>query len=62
MTADEFTAWRKHLGLNGREAADALGVSKNTITAYERGKWDIPKAVALACSAVANQLRPWPIA
>jgi transcriptional regulator with XRE-family HTH domain len=62
MTADEFTAWRKHLGLSGRKAAAALGVSKNTITAYERGKWGIPKTVALACSAVANQLRPWPIA
>ena len=61
MTAGEFTAWRKHLGLNGREAADALGVSKNTITYYSNGKWAIPKTVALACSALANQLRPWPI-
>ena len=62
MTAQEFIAWREHLALNRREAAEALGVSQTTITAYERARSSVPRVVALACTAVANNLRPWPIA
>lgn len=60
MTAEDFTDWREHLGLNRSQAAAALGVALNTITAYERGQ-RIPLYVALACSALAMRLPPWPV-
>lgn len=59
MTPSDFIAWREHLGLNRKEAAEALGVAQNTITAYERGQ-RIPLYIALACSALAMRLPPWP--
>lgn len=61
MTAQEFIAWREHLALNRREAAEALGLSKTTVTTYEHARAHIPRYVALACTALANNLRPWPV-
>lgn len=67
MTPDDFKAWRKSMGMTQTEAGDALGVSKGTIINYEAGKRrddgrtvEIPKTVALACTAVAKGLGPWP--
>lgn len=58
MTADDFIAWRAHLGISGAEAARRLGVSKNMPAAYEKGR-PIPLYVALACAALAFGLPPW---
>lgn len=60
MTAADFIAWREHMHLNRSEAAVRLGVALNTITAYERGQ-RIPLYVALACSALAMNIPPWPV-
>lgn len=67
MTPDHFKAWRRTMGFNQQEAADALGISKSSAINYESGKRRedgrpvvIPKIVALACSAVAHNLGPWP--
>lgn len=59
MTSADFITWRAHVGFNRKEAAEALGVAQNTITAYERGQ-RIPRYIALACTALANRLPPWP--
>ena len=58
MESAQFKAWRKGLGLKQREAAEKLGLKKRMIQYYETGKRDgkaveIPKAVRLACFALA---------
>ena len=64
MTNEQFKAWRKHLKLPQREAADLLGISRNTVALYEIGERDghpvvIPKTVELACAAVALGIRQY---
>lgn len=59
MTPAEFTAWRRHLGVSKRRAAEMLGVSINMPTRYERGETDIPRFIALACAAIAHNLPPY---
>lgn len=60
MTGDEFRAWQASVGLNGRAAAAALGISDNTISQSAQGD-GFGLTVALACSAIAAGLEPWPI-
>lgn len=68
MTPADFRAWREAQDLSVREAAKALGLSPATVQLYERGKRfetdeageavpvKIPKAVGLACAAIAAGL------
>jgi transcriptional regulator with XRE-family HTH domain len=58
MSADSLTAWRERLHLNARAAAAALGCSRTTLAAYERGKVRIPRYIALACAAIAQGVPP----
>jgi len=37
MTPDEIRAWRRRLGLNQRQAAEALDVTDRAIRQWERG-------------------------
>lgn len=62
MDNAQFKAWRKHMDWGQQEAADHLGVSRNTIVLYERGeregrRVEIPKTVELACAALALGIR-----
>ena len=59
MTKTSFQAWRKHLNLTVTQAAMALGVSTRTINYWESGKTPIPLMAALACGALAYNLKPW---
>lgn len=66
MTPEQFKDWRTRLGLSQTAAAEALGLSRQSIENYERGRRRederpvvIPKAVALACAAVWHRLEPW---
>lgn len=57
MTAQQFRAWRKDMGLKQKDAADLLGLKKRMIQYYEKGNRDgkavtIPKSVRLACYAL----------
>lgn len=61
MKADDFAAWRKHMKFNGTEAANQLGISRNTVRWYEEGRHQPPRSIALACTAIALGLRPWPV-
>lgn len=63
MLPDDFKGWRKAIDFSKDEAAEALGVSKATIEAYDAGNRfdnnEIPKAVALACTALYYRLGQW---
>jgi D-3-phosphoglycerate dehydrogenase / 2-oxoglutarate reductase len=48
MTADEFRAARKALGLTQEAMAYALGLAPRTIRSYEKGDRRVPEAVVLA--------------
>lgn len=58
MTPETFRAWRKRLGLRQRQAAEALGVTREQVSRYERGVHPISRTVALACAAVAMGIPP----
>ena len=54
------------MNLSQQKAAEALGVSKSTIEAYESGVWkqngkaaEIPLAIAYACTAIYHKFGPW---
>jgi len=61
MTPQEFKAWREAMGFTQQAAADAIGVSIQSVRLYEKGvrpgadprPVEIPKTVALACAAIA---------
>lgn len=61
MTAKEFRVWQATVGLNGNEAAQALGKSKDTISAWRAS--GVPDnqspIVRLACAAIAAKVEPW---
>ncbi|WP_319413266.1 helix-turn-helix transcriptional regulator [uncultured Cohaesibacter sp.] len=57
MSAQQFRAWRREMGLKQKDAADLLGLKKRMIQYYEKGNRDgksvtIPKSVRLACYAL----------
>jgi hypothetical protein len=44
------------LHLNKVQAANALGLARNTLDGYLAGRVRIPRYIALACSAIAQGL------
>lgn len=55
----DFKRWRKSLRLSQKEAAKALGLKRRMVQYYEKGERDgdkveVPKAVRLACYALAS--------
>lgn len=63
ISASDFCAWMDHVAKlrkwSGREVARQLGCGHGTIYAWrEKGA---PAYIALACSALACALPPWPI-
>ncbi|OYD82513.1 helix-turn-helix transcriptional regulator [Azospirillum brasilense] len=58
MTADEFKAWRKGLGLTQQEAGDAIGITKRSVQLYEAGTQPVSRTIALACAALSAGLKP----
>ena len=59
MTPKDFTDWRSRLNLSKTAAAEALGISKNMPQRYENGTTDVPRHIALACSAIALNIPPY---
>jgi transcriptional regulator with XRE-family HTH domain len=64
MTSEQFKRWRNHLGLKQQEAAERLGISRESVSFYERGERDgkpvsIPRDIELACAALAIGLRSY---
>ena len=64
MTPSHFKHWRKAQGLSRQAAAEALGLSFETIRLYETGyrrdsdrtPVQIPRTVSLACAALSAGL------
>jgi transcriptional regulator with XRE-family HTH domain len=59
MTAEDFRAWRRGIGLTQAGAAEALGLKRRMIQYYEQGardgrSVDIPRSVRLACWALSQ--------
>jgi transcriptional regulator with XRE-family HTH domain len=61
MTPLTFAAWRRHMGLSQKAAAEALGVSLRMVCYYEAGNRTdgaprpvaVPRSIELACAALA---------
>ena len=49
MDPTDLSAWRERQALSQQEAADALGISRRTLIAYEAGESKIPLAINYAC-------------
>jgi transcriptional regulator with XRE-family HTH domain len=71
MSPEQFRAWRAGLGLTQLQAAAKLGLSVSMLKNYESGflrrrdahtgeliEVEIPRAIALACAAIAAGLKP----
>lgn len=61
MTPAELLQWRKFYFLRAKPAYEALGCAPQTYASWETGKTAIPRYIALACTALACALGPWPI-
>lgn len=59
MTPADLKAWREHLGLSQKAAAEALGLSPRAILYYEQGERSIPLHMALACAAIVHGIAPY---
>lgn len=60
MNATDFIHWRELMGYARQsDAAEALYVSTETISLWERGRRPISRTTALACRALYHRLRPW---
>lgn len=59
MTGEQFTEWMEHMGFNKLQAAEALGAGRNSIPRWQEKGTD--RTIALACSAIAEKLPPWPM-
>jgi DNA-binding XRE family transcriptional regulator len=60
MTPAELIQWRTSIALSKREAAEALGLARNTFRAYESGKQPIPRYIELAVKAVSSSAISFP--
>ena len=52
MTPQQFRAWRNRCRLSLTGAADALGIARSMVAAYQAGEYEVPRPVELACWAV----------
>jgi DNA-binding XRE family transcriptional regulator len=50
MEPQDLKAWRDRNNLTQQDAADALGISRRTLVAYEQGESSIPRVVEYACN------------
>jgi hypothetical protein len=52
-----FAQWRAHNGLSLKQAAEALGLTPRTVSAYGTGARPVPRYIALACKGWEAQRR-----
>jgi len=57
MTANDFSAWMKHVRLNKSQVAKTLGLSRNTVDKYLTE--GTPDHIGFACAAIAFGLPKW---
>ena len=49
MSAEDFSGWMRAMELTYERAAEALGTSPRMLKYYTSGKYEVPKAICLAC-------------
>lgn len=59
MKSEDFKNWRKEMGFNQEQAANALDKSRRQIIKYENGDVEISRETALACAAIKAGLKPY---
>lgn len=64
LTPEQFSVWRKGLGMSQSAAAKRLGISLSSVYTYEQGRRaegdvKVPHLVALGMSAISNNLKPY---
>lgn len=59
LTPDQVTVWREDLLYSQRDAAHALGCSRDAWARWEKGTRPVPLYIALAMAALAVGLRPY---
>lgn len=59
MTGEDLKRWRELHKMSQQAAANAIGCSKMSIVNWEGGR-KIPLYIAMACTAIALDLKPWP--
>jgi DNA-binding XRE family transcriptional regulator len=59
LTPDQVIAWRERLHYSQRDAAHALGCSRDAWARWEKGTKQVPLYIALAMAALAMGLRPY---
>lgn len=52
-------AWRERMGYSQRDAAEALGCSRNAWNKWESGSSNAPRYIGLACAALALGMEPY---
>lgn len=52
MTAEFLKAWRKRMGWDQDQAANALGIGKSTLAKHEISKGLVPRYLVLACIGI----------
>jgi predicted transcriptional regulator len=57
MTGEQLKAWRVRMRLRVGEAAEAIGVSRDTYRRMEQ-RDSLPKHFGLACAAISHGLPP----
>lgn len=50
MTREELISWRKQRGVNQGQMADMIGVSRQTVISWERGRYAIPDDIEVRLS------------
>lgn len=59
MTGADFKRWRLVHFTSQREAAEALGIGRGTVIAYERDRRTVPRGIRLAMAAIAMGVPPY---
>ena len=49
MSGEDFTGWMRSMEFTYERAAEALGTSPRMLKYYAAGKYEVPKAICLAC-------------
>lgn len=49
MSPEAFKAWKTRYGLSLSQAAQALGITRGTVSAYASGERPIPRSILLTC-------------
>jgi transcriptional regulator with XRE-family HTH domain len=54
-----LAAWRERMGFSQRDAAEALGCSRQAWADWENGVRRTPRYIGLACAALALGMKPY---